>query len=790
MIGASPPRREDARLLTGRARFVADVVVPGAAALVFVRSAVAHGHLRVVHVDAASGAPGVIAVLTGADLAARSEPFDHRLAIPGVRPLRWPVLAVDRVRYVGDPVAVVVARDEARAIDAAALVELDIDELPAVVGVHRALDPDAPVLFDGWDDNAFARVSASFGRPDEELAWAPHRATVCFEHHRICGAPMEGHAVAATIDPATDRLTVWASNQQPHQLRTVIAEVCRRPESTVRVIAPDMGGGFGNKQHFTREEAAVALTACLLRRPVRWAATKGEQLTASIHSRPQHHEIEVGFADDGRLLALKARITADLGAPLLYFSGLGPSLVTAGSMPLAYALPHYAYELVGVATTTCPVGAYRGFGQPQAHATMERVMDTIAATLGLDRVAVRRRNLWPDGAPRPIIAAPGARLDIGPQQAQLDQLLDAFGLDHWRRVQADARAEGRLVGIGLSCVVEAAAPTQLGVAGRFGSFESAMVQMAPDGRVRVQVGTKCNGQGHETVFAQVAASVLGVAVTDVDVSDGDTDALPYGMGTWGSRSAVMGGGAVLRAAEGVAARLATIARHLVGAVADAPVVIADGWCAVGEAGVSVAEVARVAWHEPHRLPPGTAPGLAAHEVYAPGNSSAVPDADGRMNFNETYSTCATAVVVEIDRETAVVRLLDAVMAHDCGTVINPTVLDGQLQGGFTQGVAAVLHERIVYDEHGQPRTAGLQDYLVPTAVEAPTLRVVHGCTPSGLAGGFRGAAEGPIIAAPAVLVSAVNDALAPLGRAVGSTDCSPLALFELLTAAKGALSVE
>ncbi len=777
MIGASPPRREDERFLTGRARYVADLPIPGASTLVFVRSPVAHARIVAVDLGAALAVPGVVAGFTGAELAAVSEPFDHRLTIPGVRPLRWPVLAVDRVRYVGDPVAVLVAETGSAALDALDLVRLDLDELPALVGVGAALTPGAPTLFDGWDDNVFARVGASFGRPDEELAAARHTRRVTFEHHRVCGAPMEGHATAAALDPATGRLTVWSSQQQPHQLRTVLAEVCGLPESTVRVVAPDIGGGFGNKQHFTREECAVGLVALRLGRPVRWVAGKAEQLTASVHSRQQHHDVTVGFDDTGRVTALRARITADLGAPLLYFSGLGPPLVTAGSMPLAYGIEHYAYELIGVATTTCPVGAYRGFGQPEAHVTIERVMDAVATHLGLDPVEVRRRNLRPDDAPRPMIAAPGARLDIGPQRAQLDQLVDALGLDAWRARQRAARAEGRLVGIGFSCLVEASAPTQLGVAGRFGAFESAQVHLAPDGRVLVRVGTKSTGQAHETVFAQVAAAELGLTEVDVDVADGDTDALPYGMGSWGSRSAVMGGGAVLLATRQVAQAAAAIARHLVGARPDAPARFVDGACVVGEARVTLAELGRVAWHEPHRLPEGTAPGLAAHVVFDPGRTSAVPDADGRMNFNQTYSTCATALVVEIDRETGALVILDAVMAHDCGTVINPTVLDGQLQGGFTQGVAAALLERIAYDEHGQPRTAGLQDYLVPTAVESPALRVVHACTPSDLPGGFRGAAEGPIIAAPAALVSAVNDALAPLGVTVSTTDLSPLSLF-------------
>lgn len=783
MIGASPPRREDARFLTGRARYVADLPLPGALTLVFVRSPVAHARIVAVDLADALAVPGVVAGFTGAELAAVSDPFDHRLTIPGVRPLRWPVLAVDRVRYVGDPLAVLVATHAAAAEDALERVRLDLDELAPLVGVDAALAPGAPALFDGWDDNAFARVAASFGRPDEALAAAAHTLRFTFEHHRICGAPMEGHATAAAPDPATGRLTVWSSQQQPHQLRTVLAEICRLPETMVRVVAPDIGGGFGNKQHFTREECAVGLVARRLGRAVRWVAGKGEQLTASVHSRQQRHEVAVGCDGDGRITALRARITADLGAPLLYFSGLGPPLVTAGSMPLAYGIDHYAYELVGVATTTCPIGAYRGFGQPQGHATMERAVDAVAVHLGLDSVEVRRRNLRPDDAPRPLIAAPGARLDIGPQRAQLDQLVDALDLDAWRARQRAARAEGRLVGLGFSCLVEASAPTQLGVAGRFGAYESAQAHLAPDGRLIVRVGTKSTGQAHETVFAQVAGSVLGLDVADVDVADGDTDALPYGMGTWGSRSAVMGGGAVLLAARRVADDAAVLARHLVGARPDAPAEFAGGACVIGESRVTLAELGRVAWHEPHRLPPGTPPGLAAHVVYDPGRTSAVPDAEGRMNFNQTYTTCATAVVVEVDRDTGALTVLDAVMAHDCGTVINPTVLDGQLQGGFAQGVAAALLERVVYDEHGQPRTAGLLDYLVPGPGEVPTLRVVHGCTPSDLPGGFRGAAEGPIIAAPAALVGAVTDALAPVGASIGSTDLSPLALFKALRAA-------
>ncbi|HSS08526.1 MAG TPA: molybdopterin cofactor-binding domain-containing protein, partial [Acidimicrobiales bacterium] len=494
--------------------------------------------------------------------------------------------------------------------------------------------------------------------------------------------------------------------------------------------------------------------------PVRWTQDRVEGLIASIHSRPQIHDVTVGYDDEGRVLALRARVISDVGNPVLYFSGIGPSLVTVGALSGGYAIDELGWSLSCVATTTCPVGAYRGFGNPQAHLTTERVMDLVAVDLGLDPALVRRRNLLPD-APRPWITHDGARIDVGALGPQLELMLDRFGYADWRQRQQGMRAAGRLVGIGLSTLVQGTAPTQYGVAGRFGSFEIATVSVLPDGRVTVAVGTKSQGQGHETALAQVAAGVLGVDVGRVTVADGDTAALPYGMGSWGSRTAVMGGGAVLRAAEAVRDKMAQIAEHMGGAPA-------------------FDDIAAEAWWHTHRLPSSVDPGLTATVSYTPGRTIPVPDEHAHTNFDETYGSHMTAVVVEVDPVTGRVAVLDALLVSDCGVVINPMVVEGQHQGGFAQGLGNVLLEEVRYSPEGQPLTSTLLDYTIPEAPDVPVLRVVHRQTPSETAGGFRGVGEAAIIATPAALAGAVADALQPLGVRVTSTRLHPHVLRHLV----------
>ncbi len=755
-VGASVRRREDPRLLTGRGRYLADHDVAGLGHVAILRSTVAHADIVSIDVTAAAAVDGVIAVVTQADLvAAGATDFDHLLGAPA-RPLRWGVLAEGRVRFVGEPVAAVVAETRARAEDAVELIEVDYAELGAVVGVEAARAPGATLLYPEWGTNEFLHLEGGSDGFAAAMAAAPRRFTERLESHRVIGLPLEGHGAQAAWDVGSGRLTVIASSQQPHQLRSVVAEICGLDERVVRVISPDMGGGFGNKQHFSREECLVGLLARITGRTVRWTQDRTESLTASVHSRAQVHHVEVGFDHEGRILALDVRVLSDLGNPVLYFSGIGPGLVTVSSLCGAYRIPALRWSLSALATTTCPVGAYRGFGQPEAHFTTERVMDRIATELGIDALEVRRRNLLPD-RPRPWNGHGGQRIDVGDLGPLLDELVVAFGYEQWRQRQATARTEGRFVGIGISTLVQGTAPDQHDTAGRFGSMEMASVTVLPDARVEVRVGTKSQGQAHETSFAQVAADALGVALDAVVVRDGDTDALPYGQGTWGSRSAVMGGGAILQACEPLRAKMRAIAAHRGHAVGVtgrlAPEVVTD--------------VAAVAWWNQHQLPAGMDPGLSATAVYAPGRTG--PRPQGGANHDETFTAAMTGVAVEVDPATGDVTVLEAVSVLDCGRVINPTVVVGQHQGGFTQGLGVALLEEVRYGPDGQPLSATLLDYTIPTALDAPPLRVVLRPTPSEVRGGFRGMGETAIIAAPAALVGAVEDALSPLGVHLCST---------------------
>ena len=755
-VGMRLARREDPRLLTGHAHYLADHDVPGLCHVAILRSTVAHAHIRRVDVTDAAALPGVITVVTAADLvAAGAGTFSHRLERP-VQPLTWGVLAGERVRFVGEPLVAVVAVTRALAEDALELIDVEYEELPAVVGVDAARAPDAPLLYPEWGTNELLHLEEATPGFEARMAAAPHVLRERFENHRVTGLPLEGHGAQATWDPGTGRLTVYASSQQPHQLRTVIAEICGLGENAVRVVSPDMGGGFGNKQHFTREECLVGFLARLTGRPVRWSQDRTESLTASVHARAQTHEVEAGYDNAGRLLALRVRVLYDVGNPVLYFSGVAPGFVTIASLSGGYAVPALSWTLSCLATTTCPVGAYRGFGQPEAHFTTERVMDLMAADLGIDPVEVRRRNLLPD-EPRPWMGLDGQRIDVGALGPHLDALLEALGYDTWRAQQAAARAAGHFIGIGLSTLVQGTAPNQHDAAGRFGSFEMAAVSVFPDGHVEVRVGTKSQGQAHETSFAQVAAQTLGIDVERVAVHDGDTDALVYGQGTWGSRSAVMGGGAVIQAAQRVRARMAAIGAHIGRPVPESGPIPPD----------LVAEIAEVAWWHQARLPPGSEPGLAASAVYTPGRTD--PQPDGRVNHDETYTAAMTAVVVEVDPGTGQVRVLDAVLVSDCGTVINPMVVEGQHRGGFTQGLGVALFEEARYSPEGQPLCSTLLDYTIPTAADVPELRVILRHTPSETLGGFRGVGESGIIAAPAALVGAADDALRPLGLRLRST---------------------
>ncbi len=778
VVGERVTRVEDARLLTGRAEFLADVDLPNMRHVAILRSPLAHARITGIDLTKAERHPGVAAAFGGPQLAELSEPFSHLLPMPTIKPLEWHALATDKVRFVGEPVAAVVADSRYVAEDALELIEVGYDELPPVVDAEAALAEGAPLLYDDWGDNEFLTLEYATGDLDKAFGDAAGVLSERFTQHRIIGLPLEGAGVAAHYDPGTGRLTLYSSTQQPHNLRTTIAGITGLSEAKIRVISPDMGGGFGNKQHFIREEALLAVIAMQVPYPVAWVQDRTENLTASVHSRQQVHEVQVAYGADGRVLGLKAKIVADVGNPVLYFTGAAPAMVTTGLMTGVYDIPNYAYELHCAATNKCPTGAYRGFGQPQAFFTIERVMDLLAEKLEIDPVAVRRVNMIPD-EPRPFVSPTGYQYDVGSFPDQLDLALEAVGYEDVRAEQSMARDEGRYLGIGLASMVEATAPNLHGFAGRFGGYEMALVSVQPDGHVNVLVGTKSQGQGHATSLAQVAADVFTLPVELIEVTDGDTGVLPYGMGTWGSRTAVMGGGAVMKAAGQLRDKMTLIAAQMLEAPPD-DVTLEGGLFRAGEAELPFAAVADVAYLHTFVLPPDMDMGLSTVASYDPGNTSPFPDEQGHMNPAATYATAAAAVVLEVDVNTGQVSIRDCVIVHDCGRMINPLIVDGQVQGAFAQAVGAVLLEELRYDDEGQLLTSTLLDYQIPAFGSVPPATVVHRETPSDLPGGFRGAGEGGLIVTTPAIANAVHDALAPLGVKITQTNLSAARIRALL----------
>lgn len=568
------------------------------------------------------------------------------------------------------------------------------------------------------------------------------------------------------------------SSQQPHNLRTIISAVTGLSEASIDVIVPDMGGGFGNKQHFLREEILVALLALKVPHPVIWNQDRVESLTSSVHSRQQTHDVEVAYRKDGRILGLKVKLLADLGSPTLYFTSAAPALVTTSMLTGTYNIGCYGFVLHAVATNKCPMGAYRGFGQPQAIVTIERVMDLVASRLSLDPAEIRRINFIPD-TPRPFPSVTGALYDTGSFSDQFEQLLTSMDYYRLRERQHAMRSEGRLVGIGLASMVEATAPNLHSVAGQFGGFEMALATVHPDGHLTIQMGTKSQGQGHQTSFAQVAADVLTIPIGNVQIRDGDTTSLPYGMGTWGSRSAVMGGGVVIKATQQLREKMQIIAAHML-ATDPNDVKLDRGFFRHGDAELPFAAVAQAAYLHTFLLPAGMDMGLSVMVSYDPGNTSSFPDDHGHMNVAATYATAAAGVLVEVDPNSGQVDIESFWVVDDAGTIINPMIVDGQIQGAAAQAIGQTLLEELVYDQNGQLLTTTLSDYLIPTAGTVPRVFIEHRETPSALIGGFRGAGEAAIVAGPAALVNGVADALRPLGIDVLQTNLSASRVRALL----------
>ena len=764
-VGAHVRRVEDPRLMAGRGRYLDDIRLPGLLHAAFVRSLHAHARITSVDATAARGRPGVAAVLTGSELLGRVVPLAARLEAPGFVPTPWPALPESRVRFVGEVVAVVCAADPYAAADACEAVTVEYDVLPAVTSLDAALAPSALLLHDDIPGNLLLTRHHARGDVDHAFREAAVVVRETFSHARCSASPLEPRGLLAQWEP--DGLAVWTGTQVPHVYRSVLAAAFGLPESRVRVIVPDTGGGFGQKMHVLPEDLAVVALAREAERAVKWVETRRENLAAASQAREERVEVEAAADATGRLLGLRARVLSDAGAYHIYplTAALEP-LGTALILPGPYRTPSYAFEALAVATNKPPLGAYRGVGMTMGAFVMERTLDLLAERLGLDPAQIRRRNLIPEHA-YPFTSASGLVYDSGNYPKALEQALGLAGYERLRKEQAEARAEGRLLGVGISCYTEytgigAETYRQRGMVHIPGP-EAATVTMEPDGSVRCLVSFPSQGQGHATTVVQIVADRLGVPIDRVSVHQPDTQVTPPGSGTFASRGGVAQSGTVDRAARTLRQKILAVAGGLLEA-SPADLELHDGRVSVRgvpDRGVSVADVARAAYSPPAGgLPDGLDPGLTATQFF---------DLPG-----PTFSGAVHVASVEVDAGTGRVSVRDYVVVEDCGPVINPMIVEGQIHGALAQGIGEALGERLVYDEEGQLLTGTLMDYALPAAGDLPSFTIGHLETPSPLTpGGYKGLGEGGTIGAPAAVANAVADAVRPLGVPVTSLPILP-----------------
>jgi carbon-monoxide dehydrogenase large subunit len=729
---------------------------------VLVRSQHAHARIRAIDTSAATASSGVVAVLTGDDMAAAGlKPMrplwiiQSRDGRPMAEPRRF-ALARGIVRHVGEPIAAVIAESYVQAVDASERVGVEAEVLPAVAVMSAALQHGAPQLHPEAPGNiCFRWARGDEARVATAFASAAHVVTVELVNNRLVGAAIEPRSVLAACGNAADKLTLYSSTQVPHHIRRLVTEQLGLPESAMRVVAPDVGGGFGYKGKLYPEEAIVAWAALTLKRPVRWSATRAESFVSDNQARDHLTQAELALDAEGHFLGLRVSTHANLGAYVSTFGAAIPSAIYTSLLAGVYRTPAISVESTGVFTSTTPTDAYRGAGRPEACYVLERLVDKAAAKLCMDKAAIRRRNFILPGD-MPYKTPVGPTYDCGDFPKIFARVLALAEYESFDLRRAEARRFGQLRGLGLACYVESSgvAPSRFAGAlgARAGFFEAATLRVEPDGSVRAALGTHNHGQGHATSIAQIVSSRLGMRVEQVEVIEGDTDRVPYGTGTFGSRTIAVGGSAVHRAADKIVEKGKQIAAHLLeAAVAD--IEFADGVFIVTgtDRHISLAAVAQAA-HVPHNFPLDTIePGLAEQAAYDPTSFA--------------FSNGAHICEIEIDQQTGSLIVVGYWAVDDIGTVINPMIVHGQIHGGVAQGIGQALLERCAWDEHAQLRTGSFLDYAIPRADLLPPMVVEcdesQPCTHNPL--GAKGCGEAGAIAAPAALVSAALDALAPLG---------------------------
>ena len=757
-IGRSVPRREDRRLLLGQGSYVADLVLPDMVHAAFARSQLAHARIVSIDFARAMAEPGAVFALDGAGLAGEMPPIggmqvtapkgwaervEHRIALPPQN-----LMASDRVRYVGEAFAVVCADSRYTAEDAVEAIDAEFESLPVAVDPEAAIAPEAEVIHPGIGTNAVAELHVEKGDVAGAMETAPHRIRRRFRHHRYAAMPIECRGVAAEYDRRTDSLTVWSSTQVVHWIRKEIAFSLGMAEEKIRVLAPDVGGGFGGKGHVYPEDLIIPYLARRLGRPVRWVEDRHEHILNAAHSRDNIHDAEIGFDDTGRILAFRDRFIVDSGAysPV----GAGVAYNTTAHLLGPYHVDNFAGGTTVVVTNKTPNAPYRGAGRPEAVQVTERLMDIVADALGMEPAEVRLRNMiGPERMPYevglPYRDGVPMTYDSGDYPASLRRAIEEVGgVDAFRERQKKARAEGRYLGLGLGCYTEGT-----GV----GPFEGATVKVDPSGKIVVSTGACPIGQGHETVFAQVTADAWRVPIEDVVVLLADTSTLTMGYGSIASRSTVTSSMAIGDASDKVKAKVLAVAANLLEA-SEADLELRDGKVSVKgvpDMAVTLREIAAAAapgWLS--RRPEGSEAGLEATSYYEPPTV--------------TWAYASNAAIVEVEPDTGRVRVERYVEVHDAGRLVNPGLADGQVKGGLVQGLGGALYESIEYDETGQLLTGSFADYLLPTAAETPPIEVVHMETPTPLNPlGVKGLGEGGAIAPPVVIANAVTDALKPFG---------------------------
>jgi aerobic carbon-monoxide dehydrogenase large subunit len=773
-IGASLLRREDERHLYGRGEFVPDIKLPATMDVAFVRSPHAHAWLRGITVPPEARGR----VFTAADLP-RIKPIRVETQAPGAKAPPWPPLATDKVRYVGEVIAACIAPTRAEAEDLAASVSVDYEVLDAVVIAPRDMRGSRHPVHDGWGDNLFSeRV---FAGGDIEAAARDAAITIRREYrmNRQSGAPLEGRAVLAYRDWRLDEVVIYTSTQTPHTVRVGLGEILDLDLRRLRVVAPDVGGGFGPKARLYPEEIILAALALERDHPVRWVEDRTEHLLTSAHTRDHHYKLTAYADREGRILGIDTEIVVDAGAYGLWPQGpYQEAAMAARNLPGPYAIANYRCRASTVATNKAPMGPYRGVGRPGACFAIERTIDEVARALGHDPVEVRILNMVrPEEMPFTTVG--GMRFDSGNYPQSVRLCADLLDLPAIRARQQRGEPDGRLIGIGFASFAEQTAHGAAEFVSRGAAivpgFESCTARILPDGSLVLMVGIQSHGQGLETALSQIAHHELGIDPARIAVRHGDTESTAFGFGTFASRSMVMSGGAVARAARILRDKLCQIGAHLLQCDVSA-VRCVDGVVQGPQSSASIAEIAKVAHLRMDGLPPGVDPLLDATATYEPGIGTGV------------FSYATHGAVVAVDPATGFVELIDYAVTEDCGTMVNPMIVEGQIRGGVVQGIGTALYEEIPYDEQGQPLAGTFADYLMPGAAELPAIKIGHLHTPATATEyGMKGMGEGGAVAPPAAIANAVRDALAGIGAEVNETPITPRRVLAAIQKAREAI---